>query len=203
MTLEEYQYELSPTDDHLRALGLIMVESGVLEGVVEIAIWQTLNLPYWIGQRLTVNPNLGQLINMLLSVIPQSFTEDNDKVAFAPIAQELKAVASLRNYIVHCYWTFGVAQDRPVSLNFRNEKGAIVPRNRTWKVTELEQIAARISRVGDELEWYLQSRGVSVPPTPTRVWRRYQVPPQPKWASLTGRTLRRRQRSFPTKPPKS
>ncbi len=140
---------------------------------------------------------------MLLSVVPQLFTEDDDQTDFAPIAQELKAVASLRNHIVHCYWAFGVAKDRPVSLNFRSVKGEIVPRNKAWKVAELERIAARISRVGDELEWYLQSRGVSSPLPRTRDWRRYQVPPQPKWPSLTGRTLRPRQRSFPTKPPKS
>ncbi len=197
MSLDEYQYNLAVTDDHLREIGRIMAESGVLEGVVQIAIWQTLNLPYQIGEQLTTNPNLGQLVSTLRAVVPTVFMADLDKTEFAPIAQELSNVVKLRNHIAHCYWTFGTKPARPISLNYRNEKGEVSARTKVWSPETLSRIAARISRVGDELEWYLKVRGVGSPQPQTRDWRRFQVPPEPKWPPLAGRVPQPRPGPFP------
>ena len=197
MSVDEYQYELALPDDHLRELGRIVAESGILESVVQIVIWQTLQLPYWVGEQLTVTPSLGQLVNTLLAIIPQVFQSDNDKAEFAPIAQELKAVVSLRNHVAHCHWTYGAAQNKPLSLNYRNEKGEVAARSKHWTPEELHRIAARISRVGDEIEWYVRVRGAGPPPPQTRDWQRYQVPPEPKWPPRADRVQRVRPQPFP------
>ena len=203
MTIDEYQYAMPLTDDHLKALGRIVAESSLLESVIEISIWETLKLPYQVGQQLTTNPNLGQLVNTLLSIMPQVLPDKSAQTDFGPIAQELKAVLSLRNYLIHSYWTFGATQNKPVSLNFRNDKGNIVPRSKPWTPEQLERVAARISRVGDELELFLRSHGAGMPQPLTRDWRPFQVPPEPKWQILAGREPKVPPRSSPAKPPTS
>lgn len=200
MTIEEYSYDLSPTDDHLRELGRIIAESAILESVIAISIWQILKLPWWVGEQLTTAPNLGQLANTLFALIPKVYQSEDDQKEFEPIATELKAVVSLRNHVAHCYWTFGSTRDRPLSLNYRNEKGEIAARSKPWSPEELYRIAARISRVGDELEWFIRAHGGGDPLPQTRDWRRYQVPPEPKWPPVGERALQARHQSSPPKP---
>lgn len=189
MTIDEYQYQLPLPQEHKAAIGQIVAESGVLEGVIEIAIWQLLRIPVEMGEHLTNQPNLGQLVNLLLKIVPRRFTSRPDNDAFEPIRIELKAVVGMRNHLVHAYWTWGTTPDRPISLNFRNEKGEIIPRQKDWSATELDRVAARISRVGDELIAFLEARGVSTPPYRNRDWRPYQLPPEPKWPPKSGRRV--------------
>jgi hypothetical protein len=197
MSVDDYQYSMPLSDNHLREIGRVMAEAGVLEGVVQIAIWQVLNLPYRIGEQLTVSPSLGQLVKTLLAIVSKVFDSDLDNKEFTPIAQELNNAVALRNHIAHCYWAPGTEEARPLSLNFRNEKGEIAARIKDWIPSELHRVAARISRVGDELEWYLIARGVGSPQPPTRDWRPYQMPPEPKWEPLADRVLQSRPRSSP------
>lgn len=191
MTVNEYVYWQSPTDSHLAALGRIVVECAILEGVIGIAIWQLLKVPREMGEHITSRPSLRQRADLLFSITPTAFPMDSDQNALAPIKQEINALIGVRNYLVHTNWGFGTTQDRPISVNYRNEKGDFVPRMRSWRVKEIERVAARIGRVGDELIDFLETHGVELPPSPNKSWRRYQMPPEPKWPSKRKRALKR------------
>lgn len=181
MSLDDYEFQFAPTEAHLTALGKVLVESGVLEDVLELAIWQMMGVPESIGEQITTRPNLGQRVAMLLALVPVRFPSSQDQSEFAIIGQELKSIIGIRNHLAHAHWGSGVKQDEPITLNRRNEKGEIVPRQRTWRSNEIERIAARISRVGDELILFLEFRGVSCPPLPSKPWKQYRLPLEPKW----------------------
>jgi len=186
MSLDEYTYWLAPTDDHLRAIGRVIVESATLESVIEIAIWQLLKLPVEIGEQITNRPNLGQLTKILLCILPRVFKKDDDKKAFEPIEKELKTIVGIRNHLAHAYWAFGTQKNSPISMSYRSENGEIIPRTKKWRADEIERIAARIATVGNEFIYYLTARGVETPPSPSRPWRQYQVAPEPKWPRRKG-----------------
>lgn len=198
MTIEEYTYWLPLTPEHLTELGRIAAESAQLEGLIEIGIWQTVKIPLPIGEQITSRPGLGQLLPILFTAIETIFPLDDDKTDFKPIREELKAVVTLRNHVIHGHWAFGITPDAPRSLAYKSERGGIFPRTKVWKPSDLQRIAARIGRVGDELIWFLDTRGVELPPPRRKPWKRFQVPPEPKWPSKKNRVhLRRLQPSQP------
>ena len=196
MTIEEYVYWFPPTDAHLTAIGRVVVESAVLEDVIELAIWHLMGVQREVGEQVTNQPTLTQRLNFFFRILPKVYLADADQRAFEPIKQELKAVAAIRNHLIHASWAFGTRQDTPISVNHRNEKGEIVPRTKKWKAPTIERVAARIGRVGDELIAYLEDRGASLPPSSSRSWKQYQVPPEPKWPSKKNRVRQRPPQSF-------
>ncbi len=187
MTIEEYSYWFPPTDAHLTAIGRVVVESACLENIIELAIWHLMDVQREVGEQVTNQPTLNQRLNFFFRLLPKVYTADADQKAFEQIKQELQAVAAIRNHLIHAAWAFGTKQDIPISVNHRNEKGEIVPRTRKWKADEIERVAARIGRVGDELIAYFEKRGASLPPLSNRSWKQYQLPPEPKWPSKKNR----------------
>lgn len=191
MTVDEYHYTHAATDDILTEIGRIMVESADLEGVIKVALWQTTGMPVEFGQALTEKSNLGQLVKLLGLAVPTKFPSQNDRLAFKPINDELKAVNQLRNYIAHGYWRHGIKPNAPVSVSHKSDKDEFVLYERTWRADELYRVAARIGRVMEELIGFLEARNVSPPPLPHRASKRYQVPPEPKWPERTRRLQKR------------
>ncbi len=196
MTIEEYSYWFPPTDAHLTAIGRVVVESACLENIIELAIWHLMGVQREVGEQVTNQPTLNQRLNFFFRILPKAYPADADQKAFKQIKQELQNVAAIRNHLIHAAWAFGTKQDIPISLNFRTEKGEIVPRTRKWKATAIERVAARIGRVGDELIAFLEDRGASLPPLSNRAWKQYQLPPEPKWPSKRNRDKQRPPQPF-------
>ncbi len=120
--MEFYEFTLPPTPAHLQAMGMVVVESAVLENVLELAIWQIEGLSPEVGFHETLHLGLRRKSVRFFKAAKQRFNTPNDRKSLADIMKDLRAAGKQRNFVVHGSWAWGIKPDAPWLAKYRRKK---------------------------------------------------------------------------------
>ena len=162
--MEDYQYDRPPTDKHLIAIGKVVVESALLENIMELAIWKLESLLPKEGFKRTHMKPFRRLSQMFLIAAKREFTSEQDIKDLQHLESDMILAATQRGEIVHGSWGWGIKEDSPILGKFYREGDDFSGRSGVRMASEIELIAGNISQAGDNLIAFLVARGVETPP---------------------------------------
>jgi len=155
-------------------VGKVVVESALLENVLELAIWQLEGLSPVAGFHQTLHMGFRTKSRRFMKAAKQKFPSPADRTALAGLMKDLRAVGKQRGFIVHGSWAWGTKSDTPWLAKYRKKKGNILGEMRPTKPESIELIAANVSQACDNLISFLLAHGVEAPPLPN-------TPEIPSW----------------------
>lgn len=107
------------------ALGQMSVQWGLLEGLIEAALWRALGVPYDVGRAITNQLQMRGKIDALCSVLNQ--TDPHLAEQFKPVGDFVQgSLSSTRNKYTHGFWARSPAKDSPDHVVKFNAKGSLV-----------------------------------------------------------------------------
>jgi hypothetical protein len=110
-------------DEHLRAIGRVVVAFATLEWLVYVAAWEMIGVEQGMGQILTVERSFRQMLDLLSAVhlyqLPGSATHERLK-GIITRAEEAEAI---RNSVVHSAWTINQQRTRVKRLKITAKRG--------------------------------------------------------------------------------
>ena len=164
--MERYEFSLAPTPAHLQAMGMVVVESAILDNVLELAIWSIENLTYEQGFRETLRLGFGAKALRFVKAAKERYASVQDRADLAQLANDLKIAGRQRNLIVHGSWTWGIKSNEPFIAKYRQRKrkGRIIGESGHMKPEDIERIAGNISRACGNLINFLEVHGAEPPP---------------------------------------
>ena len=160
-----YFFEWPATDDHLIAIGKVVIESACLEFTLQLAIWQILGLPEEKASYITGHLGLDGRLTLFQEVAPSFFP----KLAHGKLKEKIEAARKAnteRNLIIHGLWEPG--KDSPTNIHkYKKEKGVYALRHKNFTPKKIEIIAKQIAEANKGLLTLLNKHGLK-PPEPPR-----------------------------------
>ena len=77
--MESYEFSLAPTPAHLQAMGMVVVESAILDNVLELAIWDVENLTHEQGFRETLHLPFRKKALRFVKAAKERYTSAQDR----------------------------------------------------------------------------------------------------------------------------
>ena len=162
--MERYEFSLAPTPAHLQAIGMVVVESAVLDNVLELAIWFVEGLTPELGFSETLHLGFRKKAMRFVKAAKKRFVSIQDRQALTELAKDLRIAGRQRALIVHGSWAWGIKPDEPWVAKYRQRKGRVFGETRRMKPRDIELIANNISRACMNLIHFLQVHGAEPPP---------------------------------------
>lgn len=163
-TVLPYTFEWPHSDEHLIAMGKVIVESASIEQTLQLAIWQLLGVPEEKGSHVTGYQNLEGRVTLFDSVAKATFTTQKDLKELSSVISAIRNANTQRNDIVHgVYWS-GKNKSDVILYRYKKAKGTYGFKTQNLTPKGIEKIAAEIYAANDLLIEFLNQRGVVPPP---------------------------------------
>jgi hypothetical protein len=148
--MSSYTYDLTATDDRLKAIGMVAAEYSYLESIVETAIWALAEIQDDdIGRAITTHVRMGDRLNVLLTLFrlrrPADVNGADDLKKLRNRIMGDGGVAPQRNDLVHGLW--GSGEHGSPQIATVKTRGTLVKTKRGKKAREIEAVAASIAAV--------------------------------------------------------
>lgn len=165
---DDYEFYFPPTPAHLEAIGMLVVESAVLENVLELAIWQINKLVFKEGAFKTIHMGFRMKSACFLKSARSTHKKPEDQVLLRGIAKDLKQAGRERSMVVHGSWAWGIKHDTPLLVKYRVKRNRLIGNLNRTTASDIKKMAANANMACNNVIGFMMSRGYEPPPLRNR-----------------------------------
>lgn len=123
-TIDAVGFAYPMAEDHLKAIGEVVVTWALLEDTVERGIWGLSNVNPEKGRLLTYRMGFAQKLDILKYMVHKNFLNvPSRKTETDSIIQDIKKVITLRNETIHAEWQSSEKPDSTTLVTYKPREG--------------------------------------------------------------------------------
>ncbi len=135
---------------HYTAIGEVAVQWSWLEYLVQIAIWQLLDVPRKEGRVVTSHMNIRPNLDVLAQLTERRVKDKTTAQEIEVLARKIERRSEVRNRIVHGLWAFSDESREPYSIMYKG-RYRVLGRAYDYDETKIHAFIKEIVRYGDRL----------------------------------------------------